>query len=124
MLPQSASRDLLNIVHDIHQAAITFRSLAEPWAGELAEFLLTILGAAAKLERATILVRTAEGRARAETRGQEPWPMPKSAQLAEARAMHLSGRGMREMGGVFGCSASTVSRSLRRNVRGESATYS
>jgi DNA invertase Pin-like site-specific DNA recombinase len=61
-------RDLLNIVHDVKQAGATFRSLSEPWAdtsSELAEFMLTILGAAAKLERATILVRTAEGRARA-----------------------------------------------------------
>jgi DNA invertase Pin-like site-specific DNA recombinase len=67
-----STRDLLNIIHDVKQAGAAFRSLAEPWAdtsSELAEFMLTILGAAAKLERATILARTGEGRARAKAAG-------------------------------------------------------
>lgn len=112
-----STRDLLNIVHDLKGAGATFRSLAEPWAdtsSELAEFMLTILGAAAKLERATILVRTAEGRARAKERGKSLGRKPKlnSTQLVEARAMHASGRGMREIGEILGVSASTISRAL------------
>ena len=112
-----STRDLLNIVHDVKQAGATFKSLAEPWAdtsSELAEFILTILGAAAKLERATILVRTAEGRARAKQRGKSLGRKPKlnATQLIEAKVMHSSGRGMREIGEVLGVHASTSSRAL------------
>jgi DNA invertase Pin-like site-specific DNA recombinase len=112
-----STRDLLNIVHDVKQAGATFKSLAEPWAdtsSELAEFMLTILGAAAKLERATILVRTAEGRARAKQRGKSLGRRPKlnPTQLAEARVMQANRRGMREIGEVLGVHASTVSRAL------------
>jgi Resolvase, N terminal domain len=71
-----STRGLLNIVHDFKQAGATFRSLEEPWAdtsSELAELMLTILGAAAKLERATILVRTGE-QGTLEAARQAPWP--------------------------------------------------
>jgi DNA invertase Pin-like site-specific DNA recombinase len=115
-----STRDLLNIVHEVKQAGATFRSLAEPWAdtsSELAEFMLTILGAAAKLERATILARTAEGRARAKSQGRSLGRKPKlnRAQVEMAVAMVSEGRGMKEIGEILGCSAATVSRTLRRS---------
>lgn len=112
-----STRDLLNIVHEIKRAGATFRSLAEPWAdtsSELAEFMLTIIAAVAKLERAIILERTAGGRARARQRGRSLGRKPKlnPTQLIEARAMQSNGRGMREIGEVLGVSASTISRAL------------
>jgi DNA invertase Pin-like site-specific DNA recombinase len=111
-----STRDLLNIVHDVKQAGATFKSLAEPWAdtsSELAEFMLTIIAAVAKLDRAIILERTAGGRARAKQRGRSLGRKPKlnPTQLIEVRAMQSNGRGMREIGEVLG-HASTVSRAL------------
>ena len=110
-----STRDLLNIVHDVKQAGASFKSLAEPWAdttSELAEFMLTVLGAAAKLERATILTRTAEGRARAKAKGKSlgrPFKLTPTQQ-SEARAMLDAGRGVCEVAEVFNVSHSTISR--------------
>jgi DNA invertase Pin-like site-specific DNA recombinase len=110
-----STRDLLNIIHDVKQAKATFRSLAEPWAdtsSELSEFMLTILGAVAKLERATILGRTAEGRARAKAQGKSlgrPYKLTPEQQR-EARAMLAANRGTREIAKVFNVNASTISR--------------
>jgi len=110
-----STRDLLNIVHEVKQAGACFKSLAEPWAdtsSELAEFMLTVLGAAAKLERATILARTAEGRARAKAKGKSlgrPFSLT-PAQQAEARAMVRAGRSLREVAELFNVSAPTISR--------------
>jgi DNA invertase Pin-like site-specific DNA recombinase len=110
-----STRDLLNIVHDVKQTGATFKSLAEPWADtstELAEFMLTVLGAAAKLERATILARTTEGRVRAKAKGKSlgrPFKL-NSTQQAEARAMLDAGRGVCEVADVFNVSHSTISR--------------
>jgi DNA invertase Pin-like site-specific DNA recombinase len=110
-----STRDLLNIIHDVKQAKATFRSLAEPWAdtsSELAEFMLTILGAVAKLERATILGRTAEGRARAKAQGKSlgrPFKLTPEQQV-EARAMLAAGRGTRDIAKVFNVNPSTISR--------------
>lgn len=110
-----STRDLLNIVHDVKLAGATFKSLAEPWADtstELAEFMLTVLGAAAKLERATILARTSEGRARAKARGKSLGRPHKltPAQQTEARAMLAAGRSTHEVGEIFNVSHSTIVR--------------
>jgi len=110
-----STRDLLNIIHEVKEASATFRSLAEPWAdtsSELSEFMLTVLGAAAKLERATILARTAEGRARAKARGKSlgrPFKLTPT-QRSEALAMLEQGRGVSEVAEVFNVSHSTISR--------------
>lgn len=114
-----STRDLLNVVHDVKQAGAAFRSLAEPWAdtsSELAEFMLTVLGAAAKLERATILARTAEGRARARARGVRLGRPPKLniAQQNEALAMLEAGRSRSEVRELFNVSPQTLWR-LRRS---------
>lgn len=116
-----STRDLLNIVHDVKKAGACFRSLAEPWAdtsSELAEFMLTILGAAAKLERATILARTAEGRARARARGVRLGRPPrlKPTQQAEALAMLVAGRPAGEVREIFDVSPQTLWR-LRNSAK-------
>ena len=116
-----STRDLLNIIHEVKQAGATFRSLAEPWAdtsSELAEFMLTILGAAAKLERSTILARTGEGRARAKAAGKSLGRRPKLTvqQQREALSMLSQGRGVREVAGVFTVHHSTISRLQARQA--------
>lgn len=118
-----SARDLLNIVHEVKQAGATFRSIAEPWAdtsSELAEFMLTILGAAAKLERSTILARTGEGRARAKAAGKSLGRKPKltQQQQREALSMLSQGRGVREVAGVFTVHHSTISRLQARYPAG------
>jgi DNA invertase Pin-like site-specific DNA recombinase len=75
--------------------------------------MLTVLGAAAKLERATILARTAEGRVAREGERQEPGAAVQAdarRNRAEARAMLDAGRGVCEVADVFNVSHSTISR--------------
>ncbi|WP_347336914.1 recombinase family protein [Rhodopseudomonas palustris] len=79
--------------------------------------MLTVLGAAAKLERATILARTSEGRARAKAKGKSlgrPYKLT-PAQQDEARAMLAAGRGVREIAPIFNVSPPTISR-LKTNA--------
>jgi DNA invertase Pin-like site-specific DNA recombinase len=113
-----STRDLLNILHEIKRQGATLRSLRDPWVNtdtETGELLLTLLGAVAKLERSMILRRTAEGRARAKERGRSLGRKPKlnAVQIMEAQVMKAQGRGLREIGAILGCDASTVSRALR-----------
>jgi DNA invertase Pin-like site-specific DNA recombinase len=110
-----STRDLLNIIHEVKQTGASFRSIAEPWAdtsSELAEFMLTILGAAAKLERATILVRTGEGRARAKAAGKSLGRKPKLTTQQQREALSMLGqeRGVREVAEIFDVHHSTISR--------------
>jgi DNA invertase Pin-like site-specific DNA recombinase len=110
-----STRDLLNIVHDVKQAGATFKSIAEPWAdtsSDMAEFMLTIIGAVAKLERSFILARTGAGRARAKARGKSlgrPFKLT-PAQQAEARAMLAAGRSTTEVAEIFNVNQSSISR--------------
>jgi DNA invertase Pin-like site-specific DNA recombinase len=113
-----SSRDLLNIVHEIEARGATFESLAEPWANTntpQASAMLTILAAVAQLERAFILARTKEGRERAKANGRKFGPKYKlnEQQIVHAQDLHEEGRGMREIGALLGCSASTISRALQ-----------
>jgi DNA invertase Pin-like site-specific DNA recombinase len=114
-----SSRDLLNIVHDIEARGATFESLTEPWANTnspQAAAMLTMLSAFAQLERAFILSRTKEGRERAKAQGRRFGRKPKlsAEQIAHARDLQQEGRGLREIGNLIGCHASTVSRALQQ----------
>jgi DNA invertase Pin-like site-specific DNA recombinase len=113
-----SSRDLLNIVHEVEGRGATFESLTEPWANTnspQAAAMLTMLSAFAQLERAFILARTHEGRERARAQGRKFGPKFKlnEQQIAHARDLQQEGRGMREIGKLLGCNASTVSRTLQ-----------
>jgi DNA invertase Pin-like site-specific DNA recombinase len=110
-----SSRDLLNIVHEIEARGATFESLTEPWANTntpTASAMLTMLSAFAQLDRAFILSRTREGRERARAQGRKFGRKPKlsAQQVDHARTLQQEGRGMREIGALLGCNASTVSR--------------
>lgn len=122
-----SSRDLLNIVHDIEARGATFESLTEPWANtnsSQAAAMLTMLSAFAQLDRAFILSRTKEGRERAKAQGRRFGRKLKLSpeQIAHARDLQAEGRGLREIGALVGCHASTVSRALQQGKQIEEAT--
>jgi DNA invertase Pin-like site-specific DNA recombinase len=65
--------DLFAIVKEIVDAKAQFRSLAEPWADtgtSTGRLMIAVLGGLADVERDLIRTRTAEGRSRAQKRGQ------------------------------------------------------
>src|SRR5262245_59464267 len=67
-----STRDLLNILDVIGKAGAGFKSLADPWADTTTphgRLMLTVLGGLAEFERALILARTGDGRARAKAKG-------------------------------------------------------
>ena len=76
-------------------AKAQFRSLAEPWAGtSTGRLMIAVLVGLADVERDLIRTRTAEGRSRAQKRGQRMGRKPKlaEAQQDEARAATVSAR--------------------------------
>jgi DNA invertase Pin-like site-specific DNA recombinase len=82
--------DLFGIIKRIVDAKAQFRSLAEPWADtgtSTGRLMLAVLGGLADVERDLIRTRTAEGRSRAQKRGQHMGRPRKltAAQQAEAR---------------------------------------
>ena len=88
--------DLFAIVKQIVDAKAQFRSLAEPWndtATSTGRLMLAVLGGLADVERNLIRTRTAEGRSRAKTQGQQMGRKPKltEAQQAEARRRRAEG---------------------------------
>src|SRR5262249_5958661 len=67
-----STRDLLNVLHQVAEAAAGFRSLRDPWCDTTTphgRLMLTVLGGLAEFERELIRARTSEGRARAKARG-------------------------------------------------------
>ena len=66
-----STRDLLNVLDAISQAAAGFKSLADTWADTTTphgRLMLTVLGGLAEFERELIKARTSEGRNRAKAR--------------------------------------------------------
>ena len=107
--------DLFGIVKRIVDAKAQFRSLAEPWADSgtrTGRLMLAVLGGLADLERDLIRTRTAEGRSRAQKRGQHMGRPPKltEAQQAEARRRRAEGATLAELARSYGVSKSTISR--------------
>src|ERR1700726_4692773 len=89
--------DLFAIVKQIVDAKAQFRSLTEPWADtgtSTGRMMIAVLGGLADVERDLIRTRTAEGRSRAQKRGQRMGRKPKlaEAQQDEARAATVSAR--------------------------------
>ena len=107
--------DLFGIVKRIVDAKAQFRSLAEPWADSgtrTGRLMLAVLGGLADVERDLIRTRTAEGRSRAQKRGQHMGRPPKltEAQQAEARRRRAEGATLAELARSYGVSKSTISR--------------
>src|SRR6266403_1651344 len=107
--------DLFGIVKRIVDAKAQFRSLAEPWADtgtSTGRLMLAVLGGLADVERDLIRTRTAEGRSRAQKRGQRMGRKPKltEAQQDEARRRRAEGATLVELARSYGVGKSTISR--------------
>src|SRR5271163_3253471 len=107
--------DLFAIVKQIVNAKAQFRSLAEPWADtgtSTGRLMIAVLGGLADVERDLIRTRTAEGRSRAQKRGQHMGRPPKltDAQKAEARRRRSQGATLAELARSYDVSQSTISR--------------
>src|SRR6516225_11469099 len=67
-----STRDLLNILHQLGERQVGFKSLADAWADTTTphgRLLVTMLAGIAEFERELIRARTGEGRTRAKARG-------------------------------------------------------
>jgi DNA invertase Pin-like site-specific DNA recombinase len=111
--------DLFGIVKRIVDAKAQFRSLAEPWADtdtSTGRSMIAVLGGLADVERDLIRTRTAEGRSRAQKRGQHMGRPPKltPAQKAEARRRRAQGATLAELARSYGVGKSTISRLTAR----------
>jgi DNA invertase Pin-like site-specific DNA recombinase len=107
--------DLFAIVKQIVDAKAQFRSLAEPWADtgtSTGRLMIAVLGGLADVERDLIRTRTAEGRSRAQKRGQHMGRPSKltDAQKAEARRRRAEGATLAELARSYGVGKSTISR--------------
>ncbi len=114
--------DLFAIVKQIVDAKAQFRSLAEPWADtgtSTGRLMIAVLGGLADVERDLIRTRTAEGRSRAQKRGQRMGRKPKltEAQQDEARKRRAEGATLAELARSYGVGKSTISRTSRRRDR-------
>jgi hypothetical protein len=113
--PPRAQRpfDLFAIVKQIVDAKEQFRSLAEPWADtgtSTRRLMIAVLGGLADVERDLIRTRTAEGRSRAQKRGQHMGRPPKltPVQKAEARRRRAEGATLAELARSYGVGKSTI----------------
>jgi DNA invertase Pin-like site-specific DNA recombinase len=107
--------DLFAIVKQIVDAKAQFRSLAEPWADtgtSTGRLMLAVLGGLADVERDLIRTRTAEGRSRAQKRGQHMGRPSKltDALKAEARRRRAQGATLAELARSYDVGKSTISR--------------
>jgi DNA invertase Pin-like site-specific DNA recombinase len=107
--------DLFAIVKQIVDAKAQFRSLAEPWADtgtSTGRLMIAVLGGLADVERDLIRTRTAEGRSRAQKRGQRIGRKPKltEEQQAEARKRRAEGATLAELARSYDVGKSTISR--------------
>src|SRR5207237_802101 len=107
--------DLFGMFKRIVDAKAEFRSLAEPWANtgtSTGRLMLAVLGGLADVERDLIRTRTAEGRSRAQKRGQRMGRKPKltEAQQAEARRRRAQGATLAELARSYNVGKSTISR--------------
>jgi DNA invertase Pin-like site-specific DNA recombinase len=107
--------DLFAIVKQIVDAKAQFRSLAEPWADtgtSTGRLMIAVLGGLADVERDLIRTRTAEGRSRAQKRGQHlgrPLKLTPT-QRAEARRRRAQGATLAELARSYHVGKSTISR--------------
>src|SRR6201998_4594341 len=107
--------DLFGIVKRIVDAKAEFRSLAEPWADtgtSTGRLMIAVLRGLADVERDLIRTRTAEGRSRAQKRGQHMGRPRKltAAQQAEARRRRAEGATLAELARSYRVGKSTISR--------------
>lgn len=107
--------DLFAIVRRVVDAGAQFRSLAEPWADtstSTGRLMIAVLGGLADVERDLIRTRTAEGRSRAQARGQHMGRRSSltAEQRQEIRDRLAEGATLADLSRTFNVSKSTISR--------------
>jgi DNA invertase Pin-like site-specific DNA recombinase len=110
-----SSRDLLNIVHQVHEAGASFKSIRDAWADTSnahGRLILTVLSGLAEFERELIAQRTGEGRERAMAEGVRFGPRPKltAHQKREAIARRNAGETLTDIARSYNVSHSLISR--------------
>jgi DNA invertase Pin-like site-specific DNA recombinase len=110
-----STRDLLNTLAAVGEAGATFKSLGDPWCDTTSahgRLMLTVLGGLAEFERHFILMRTSEGRQRAQQRGVRFGRKRKMTahQQREALARRASGEALVDIARSYAVSHSTISR--------------
>jgi len=110
-----STRDLLNILHELAQAGVGFKSLLDPWCDTTTahgELMLTLLAGFATFERRLILARTDEGRKRAKARGVRfGRPSALTAhQRQEALARLANGETQADLARSYGVGQATITR--------------
>src|SRR5258708_7395012 len=112
-------RDMLNILHDLSERGVNFRSLKEEWANlgsASGKLLLHVLSATAEFERELIKSRVDEGRKKAMASGVcfgRPSKMNKN-QINKMQEMLSAGKTQEEVAVIFGVNQSTISYQLKR----------
>jgi DNA invertase Pin-like site-specific DNA recombinase len=113
-----SARDLLNIVHQLHEARCGFVSLGDTWCdttNEMGRFMLTVMSGIAELERDLIRKRCQAGIERAKAKGTKfgrtsVLDHGKRRKIAERYA---AGETMAELARDYGCGEATIWRALR-----------
>lgn len=110
------TRHVLEVIDQLHERGIGFRSLTEGLTteGAMGKAMLTIMAAFAELERSNMIERTRAGLAVAAANNRHGGRKPKLDQTEALRACELRAKGMTaaEVGKVLGVSRATVYRYL------------
>jgi DNA invertase Pin-like site-specific DNA recombinase len=113
-----SGRDLLNIIHELEQAACGFSSLAEAWCDTTTptgKLLLTVLGGIAEFERSLILSRTEAGIAKARAQG-KVFGRPSRLDAGQKRKIaerYAAGATMAELAVEYNVGDATIFRALQ-----------
>jgi DNA invertase Pin-like site-specific DNA recombinase len=110
-----STRDLMNRLAEITDKKAGFKSIGDGWADTTTShggLMLTVLGGLAEFERDLIRTRTAEGRRRAEKRGQRmgrPFKLTPH-QRSEAIRRRDRGETLSDIARTYNVHPSTISR--------------
>jgi DNA invertase Pin-like site-specific DNA recombinase len=110
-----STRDLLNILHELGERNVGFKSLADAWADTTTphgRLLVTMLAGIAEFERELIKARTGEGRTRAKARGVKFGRPPSltAHQHQEALQRLAAGETQADVARTYNVSQATISR--------------
>jgi DNA invertase Pin-like site-specific DNA recombinase len=115
-----STRDLLNMLADLGERGVGFKSLGDPWCDTTTphgKLMLTIMGGLAEFERELIRSRCAAGIERAKERGVKfgRRPILNPHQRAEARRLLAEGTTQRSIARLLGVDQATISRMAAEN---------
>jgi DNA invertase Pin-like site-specific DNA recombinase len=113
-----SSRDLHNILHELHEIGCGFVSLGEPWCDtttDVGRLVMTIMGGIAEFERSLIRKRCEEGIQRAKLKGTK-FGRPTALDHGQRRRIaerYAAGETMAELAREYQCGEATIWRALQ-----------